>query len=69
LAEELINEFGEQLDSITLVRGSGGRFEVTVDGNLVFSKAELKRHAQQGEIVEKIQERAASGRDIRGMTH
>ena len=30
---------------------SGGVFEVTVDGNLVFSKKALRRHGQPGEIV------------------
>lgn len=28
-----------------------GRFEVTIDGELVFSKAELGRHAEPGEVV------------------
>lgn len=28
-----------------------GRFEVTIDGNLVFSKASLGRHAEPGEVV------------------
>ena len=28
-----------------------GRFEVTLDGELIFSKAELGRHAQPGEVV------------------
>ncbi len=30
---------------------SGGRFEVTLDGDLIFSKAALKRHADPGEIA------------------
>ena len=29
---------------------AGGRFEVTLDGELLFSKAALKRHAEPGEI-------------------
>jgi selT/selW/selH-like putative selenoprotein len=33
------------------VKGSGGAFEVTVDGNLVFSKHKLGRHAEPGEVV------------------
>ena len=33
---------------------SGGVFEVTVDGNLIFSKKALRRHAEPGEIVELI---------------
>ncbi len=28
-----------------------GRFEVTLDGELIFSKAELGRHAEPGEVV------------------
>jgi selenoprotein W-related protein len=37
---------------IHLVPSSGGVFEVTVDGTLVFSKKALRRHAQPGEVVE-----------------
>ena len=35
---------------------SGGVFEVTVDGKLVFSKKALNRHAQPGEILELIRQ-------------
>ena len=37
-----------------LVPSSGGVFEVTVDGRLVFSKRALRRHAEQGEILRLI---------------
>jgi len=36
---------------IRLVPSSGGVFEVTADGNLIFSKRALRRHAEPGEIV------------------
>jgi selenoprotein W-related protein len=36
---------------VRLVPSSGGVFEVTVDGNLVFSKKALRRQAQPGEII------------------
>ena len=39
---------------VRLIPSSGGVFEVTVDGNLVFSKKALRRHAQPGEVVELI---------------
>jgi selenoprotein W-related protein len=39
---------------VRLVPSSGGVFEVTVDGNLVFSKKALRRHAEPGEIMELI---------------
>ncbi len=35
---------------------SGGAFELTVDGTQVFSKKELGRHAEPGEIVELLRE-------------
>ena len=39
---------------VRLIPSSGGVFEVTVDGNLVFSKKALRRHAQPGEVLELI---------------
>jgi selT/selW/selH-like putative selenoprotein len=54
LAEEIINEYGSDLESITLVKGEKGRFEVTVNGKEVFSKATEKRHPAPGEVLEKI---------------
>jgi selenoprotein W-related protein len=33
-----------------LVPSVGGRFEVTLDGELLFSKASLGRHAEPGEV-------------------
>ncbi len=34
-----------------LVPGSGGIFDVMVDGKLVFSKRAVGRHAKPGEVV------------------
>jgi selenoprotein W-related protein len=36
------------------VESSGGLFEVRVDGDLVFSKKALGRHAQPGEVLRLI---------------
>jgi selenoprotein W-related protein len=40
---------------VQLNRASGGLFEVAVDGELVFSKRQLGRHAEAGEVVELIE--------------
>ena len=37
-----------------LVESSGGTFDVTVDGTLVFSKKQAGRHATRGEVVQAI---------------
>jgi selenoprotein W-related protein len=42
---------------VDLVEASGGLFEVTVDGDLVFSKKSLGRHADPGEVLALIRER------------
>ena len=36
---------------VTLIKGSGGVFEITVDGNLLFSKKQLGRYPTDEEIV------------------
>src|ERR1051326_6952600 len=36
---------------VELRSGTTGRFEVSLDGDLVFSKAALKRHAAAGEVA------------------
>jgi selenoprotein W-related protein len=36
---------------VRLVEASGGLFEVTVDGQLIFSKKALGRHAEPGEVL------------------
>jgi selenoprotein W-related protein len=35
---------------LTLLPSRGGRFEVSLDGELLFSKAALERHARPGEV-------------------
>jgi|FLYL01.1.fsa_nt_gi selenoprotein W-related protein len=44
MAERIFEEFGTDY-RVELVPGSGGVFEVEVDGRLVFSKKETGRHA------------------------
>ena len=44
-AEHIFEEFGQKY-SVHLIPGSGGVFEVTVDGDLVYSKKETGRHAE-----------------------
>ncbi len=45
------------IKTIELIPSSKGRFEVIVDGELVFSKAALGRHAQPGEVAGIVRER------------
>lgn len=54
LATELLKNFEPQIQSLSLVPGSGGRFEVSLDDRLIFSKHELGRHAEPGEVVKLV---------------
>jgi selT/selW/selH-like putative selenoprotein len=39
---------------IRLIESSGGVFEVGVDGKPVFSKKQLRRHAEPGEVLKAV---------------
>ena len=47
---DLLKEFEFKIDSITLVPSDGGKFEVTVNQDLVYSKLRTNRHANAGEV-------------------
>jgi selenoprotein W-related protein len=57
LTDELLSGWAPIIKTVDLVPSSKGRFEVTLDGELVFSKAELGRHAEPGEIVTLVRSR------------
>ena len=50
-----MKDFEPDIESIKLIPSDGGRFEVTVNGELVFSKKRLGRHAEDGEIKRAIE--------------
>jgi selenoprotein W-related protein len=57
LTDELLTGWAPIIKTIELIPSSKGRFEVIVDGELVFSKAALGRHAQPDEIAGLVRER------------
>ena len=52
VAEELLGPYQHRIDALTLVPGPRGIFDVTVNGDLIFSKYATKRHAERGEVLE-----------------
>jgi selenoprotein W-related protein len=61
LAAELLNNFEPEIDSVTLVPSDNGRFEVTVNDRLIFSKLQTHRHAEPGEITRLIKQLLQEG--------
>jgi selenoprotein W-related protein len=51
LTEELLKHYEHLVEEIKLIPSEGGRFEVTVNGQLLYSKLALHRHAEQGEVL------------------
>jgi len=53
---ELLKLFEDQIESIALIPADGGKFEVMADGQLLFSKLSLGRHAEPGEVARLVVE-------------
>lgn len=51
---EILREFEADIETITIIPSDGGRFEVTVNGKLIYSKLQTGRHVNQGELVQLI---------------
>jgi selenoprotein W-related protein len=51
LAGELMKKFEPEIEALTLVPSDGGRFEVSINGTLLYSKLKTGRHAEIGEIA------------------
>ena len=62
-AGEVLAKFQHVVEDITLRPGPNGIFDVEVNGDLVYSKYETKRHAEPGEIADLV--RDIVGPDVR----
>ncbi len=51
LAEELLKNYEHAIAELKVVPSDGGRFEVTVNGQLLYSKLQTHRHAAPGEVL------------------
>jgi selenoprotein W-related protein len=51
LAEELLKQYEHLIESLVLIPSDGGKFEVTANGNLLYSKSATHRHAEPGEVL------------------
>jgi selenoprotein W-related protein len=51
LAEELLKHYEHLIETLVLVPSDGGKFEVTANENLLYSKLATHRHAESGEVL------------------
>ena len=58
LAEELLKHYEHLIESLVLVPSDGGKFEVTVNGQLLYSKLATHRHPEPGEVLRLVRKMA-----------
>ncbi len=51
---EILSEIEGSVKSLMLIPSGGGRFEWTVDGDVVYSKAETGRYPEMNELKELV---------------
>jgi selenoprotein W-related protein len=49
--DELLKNYEHVIEAATLVPSDGGKFEVSVNGDLLYSKLKTARHAEPGEVL------------------
>jgi selenoprotein W-related protein len=52
----LLKNYENQIETLTLIPSDGGRFEIEVNGDLLFSKLKSNRHTDSGEILKLFRE-------------
>jgi selenoprotein W-related protein len=62
LVNDLLKNFEPEIESLTLVPSDGGRYEVTVNNQLVYSKLRTGRHAEPGEVTGLVKKLLEAGK-------
>jgi selenoprotein W-related protein len=65
LAAELLSRWAPIMRAVELVSGSGGRFEISLDGEIVFSKKAAGRFPDSGEVAGLFEEKLGPALDWR----
>ena len=64
MAQELLTTFAAELGEVALQPGTGGVFEVRVDGETIWSRATQRRFPEVRELKQLVRDRVAPGRDL-----
>ena len=54
---ELLMKYEFQIKELRIIPSEGGRFEIVVDGELIYSKLATHRHAEPGEVAGLVEEK------------
>ena len=64
LAQELLTTFETELNGLTLIPGTGGVFEVRLNGEVLFSRKEASRFPESKELKQLIRDRVNPERSL-----
>lgn len=64
LAQELLTTFEAELGEVALVPGTGGVFEVRLDGQTLFSRRAMRRFPESKELKQLVRDRLAPEKDL-----
>ncbi len=64
MAQELLSTFGTELCSVTLVPGTGGVFEIRLDGELIWERKRDGGFPEVKRLKQLVRDRVAPGRDL-----
>ncbi|MFQ5974296.1 MAG: SelT/SelW/SelH family protein [Alphaproteobacteria bacterium] len=64
MAQELLTTFEEDLGGVTLVPGTGGVFEVRVDGTVVWSRKDERRFPDIKELKQRVRDHVAPQKEL-----
>ena len=64
MAQELLSTFGTDLGAVTLVPGTGGIFEITVDGAVIWERVRDGGFPDVKALKQRVRDHAFTGRDL-----
>jgi selenoprotein W-related protein len=64
MAQEMLFTFGAELGEVALIPGSGGIFEVRLNGEVIWNKKQQGRFPEPKDVKQLIRDRIAPGKDL-----
>jgi len=64
MAQELLTTFEQEIGSVALAPGTGGVFDVSVNGEKIWSRTEAGRFPDIKELKQLVRDRAAPDKDL-----
>jgi selenoprotein W-related protein len=64
MAQELLTTFSTDIGELALVPGTGGVFEIRIENDAIWSRADKGRFPEITELKQLVRDRIAPGKDL-----